>query len=891
MKQKVKINFDKELASKIFTIFVAVLLLAAHIVMILLMSKTIRYYSIYPQLFNQIVIILVCLFIIVDIVFFVGVFKNDLIQKIITCVLALLITIGSVYGVNLISKTNNIVDNVVDTEYSEQKMETISGIFVTYDDKYKNIQDVSELKKFNNLKIGYMSETSADSVSSIGLEELSKAGVTGFSKETYTNNTDLLFALIGGKIDVAIFSNMYRAVFRADENVDYTQYLDKMNEFSEFSKEIEVAANTSTKKLSEEPFNVLLIGWSPIIGSTTIGLADAIIVATVNPKTFTVSMMSIARDSYVPISCYGGQCDKINSGRGTSMDCFVSTVENLIHEEIDFYMEINFAGFAELCGELGGIPINNPVSFELDGVYVPAGEYVADGWQALQFARERHHMPNGDFDRQQHQKEVIMQIAKKFLTHSLDFALGVFEEVSDTINTNLTFNQLASVFNLVTNAKNYTGVSTFDTLDMHALRITGYADWHYSDEYELPLWIYRLYDGSISESLDHMQEVMGNYKSMNQNSGFSFNAQKPYERAPFYSLSYDEVEVHETLPPFYKNLTTMTYADALVWASENGATLIPTFIGPKDAGYDESLEGMVVSQSVPYGKKVSKYPTCNIIVMGNGKKKITIPDYSGWSLDRAKLWVKDNEIESVRYVVEYVSSTEAIDNHSIKSIEQSDETIVITYYEKCSGKVVNGVCELSTPENYVGSKKSSLISAHNDTYSSSSDSFTYNGYTYKFSNKTTTEELKVGEVISQSVSGSTVTLYVGTKETTPTGTCEVDVNHATACDDNKFATACELGYKVVNGKCEVDPDYEEEPTTGTCEVDVNHATACDDNKYATACELGYKVVNGKCEVDPDYEEESTTGTCEIEHATVCEDGKATSCEDGYSPVEGVCVAN
>jgi len=678
-----KKKFD---AKKILSILMSILMVASHIVAIVLFVKVFAYYSIYPNLFNYITIIVLCVFIMMDIVYFVGLKHMDQLQKIISSVMAILIIVVSVYGNIVMSKTTQLVDNIFETETSGDKYETVSGVFVTYNSKYANITDITEFKNKSEIKVGYLLETSIDSISSIGKEKLDQEGIE-YSGKSFTNNTDLLFALIGGNIDVAIFSNVYEAIFRADENVDYTQYLQKMNAFSEFSRDILIESNASKKDLSKDPFNVLLIGWSPIIGSTTVGLADAIIVATVNPQTYTVSMMSIARDSYVPISCYGGECDKINSGRGTSMDCFVSTVENLIGEEIDFYMEINFYGFAELCGQLGGIEINNPVSFTLDGVYVPAGNYVADGWQALQFARERHHMPNGDFDRQQHQKEVIMEIAKKFLKHDLTFALDTFNTISDSLNTNMTFEQIAGVFNMLKSTKNYTGLSIFNMLDMHALRITGYADWHYSDEYELPLWIYRLYNGSVSESLEHMQEVLGNYKTITQDSGFSFSSDAVYVRSAFYSTEYNEVETHEVLPPYYINLTSMTYKEVVEWAKTNGVTLKVNFIYSTDAAYDESLDGMVISQSVAYGKKISKYPTCEITVMGNGKRKAEYPDnYKGMDLDEVLSWCEENEFP-YKKEVSYISkdNSEGYKNNQVYKMkyDEEEDIMYVKYYKVC----------------------------------------------------------------------------------------------------------------------------------------------------------------------------------------------------------------
>ena len=779
--------------SMIFSIVITVLLVAAHVGAVLAFISAKTFYVVYPELFNNIVVIVLCFFAIVDIVYFISVKNKDLIQKIIVCILALFLSVGGIYGAIVLKKTNEVVGNVVDLGDGEEKTETIGGLFVTYDEKYNTITKLEDLKTISDLTIGAMADTSEVSVITVGVEELAMAGVTSYESKTFTNNTDLLFALIGGDIDVAMVPTMYKAVYRADENVDYTQYLEQMNEFGEFNRDITLSSNTSKKDLSKDPFNVLLIGWSPVIGSTTIGLADAIIVATVNPQTYTVSMMSIARDSYVPISCYGGACDKINSGRSTSIDCFVSTVEDLIGEEIDFYMEINFAGFAILVDCLGGVEINNPVSFELDGTYVPEGNYVATGWQALEFARERHHMPNGDFDRQQHQKEVIMQIAKKFLKHDLTFALDVFNEVTPFVNTNLTIKQLSGVFNMLKATKNYTGVSLFNMLDMHALRITGYADWHYNDSYELPLWIYRLYDGSVSESLAHMQEVMGNYKEINQSSLFSFNVEEPYVREPFFSTSYDEAEIHEGLPAYYINLTSMTYADALVWAANNGATLIPTFISPSDSNYNAALDGMIISQSVAYGKKVAKYPTCNVTVMGNGTVLPKLPDdYSGWDIDRAKNWCKDH---NYKYSTEAIETDDADKNGLVYDMNIDGDTIIIKYYVL--------VVDITIPD-FTGMTKEQATAKCNEL-----------GITCTFINGEQTEDTeKIGKVYAQSKAkdgtmktGENIELTIYVEKITPT--CPEGYH-----DDG--TGTCVIDNPPTPVQC--DPGYHDDGT-GTCVVD------------------------------------------------------------------------
>ena len=126
------------------------------------------------------------------------------------------------------------------------------------------------------------------------------------------------------------------------EESPFTKYLPDLVDFYSFEEELKIDKQRSTKNLSTDPFNVLLIGYSRTDIGSTVGLADSIILATINPQTYEVSMTSIARDSFVPIPCYGGELDKINSGRSTSRACFIETVEKFMNMDIDYYMELDY---------------------------------------------------------------------------------------------------------------------------------------------------------------------------------------------------------------------------------------------------------------------------------------------------------------------------------------------------------------------------------------------------------------------------------------------------------------------------------------------------------------------------------------------------------------------
>ena len=638
--------------------------------------------------------------VIIDIVFFVGFNHKDLALKIISTVMAVLLLVGGTVGSYALMRANTIVNNVLDDGKSD-KYETFSGVFVYYTGN-KGANNFKTLKDLSGKKVGMLNETS-NGLTYIAGNLLSKEKVD-YGQVFYKTNAEMMQALLDGDVDAIVITSAYRNIYKGVEetpgeegsaeteaiNVEeetveeetseavgtdetevpvstteespFAKYLPDLVDFYSFEEELKMDTQRSTKNLSTDPFNVLLIGYSRVALGSSVGLADSIILATINPQTYEVSMTSIARDSFVPIACYGGELDKINSGRSTSRACFIETVENFLNMDIDYYMELDYLGLVQIVNTIGGIYINNPVSFTLDGIYVPAGEHVfADGQMALQFCRERHHMPNGDFDRQQHQKEVIIEIAKTFVqSGSVSLALKAMEEASEWMSTDLTLNQLTSIFNLLLNTKNYTGLDTFDLVDFQNTRITGYGGiMYYSYSMRLPLWVYLIYQGSYDESVGHINNIMGNYKSVSQTKNFEFSLDDEYVRPALYSTDYAHKFVYEPepMPAYWASLEGMSSSEAQKWASANGVSLSITTIKSGDANYDKNYEGLVVSQSPRYGSLVSEYHSGSITVMGPAQidPNKQVPDFIGHSYTKAKDWAKEH---GIYYSIDFDTSVE-----------------------------------------------------------------------------------------------------------------------------------------------------------------------------------------------------------------------------------------
>jgi LCP family protein required for cell wall assembly len=116
------------------------------------------------------------------------------------------------------------------------------------------------------------------------------------------------------------------------------------------------------------------------------------------------TMVSIPRDSYVPIPGYGR--DKINAAFAIGgAPLLAQTVEQATGLRLDHYAEVGFSGFAALVDALGGISVcpTAPMHDPLAGIDLPAGCQKLDGRDALGYVRSRD-TPRADLDRMVNQR-------------------------------------------------------------------------------------------------------------------------------------------------------------------------------------------------------------------------------------------------------------------------------------------------------------------------------------------------------------------------------------------------------------------------------------------------------------------------------------------------------
>jgi polyisoprenyl-teichoic acid--peptidoglycan teichoic acid transferase len=209
------------------------------------------------------------------------------------------------------------------------------------------------------------------------------------------------------------------------------------------------SGNQKEKIEQKEPLYILLMGVDERAGDR--GRSDTLIVMKLNPQDDSMTMLSIPRDTRVEIAGRG-KMDKINHSYafgGTKMA--VETVENFLDLKLDYYIKVNMEALSEIVDALGGITVNNNISWSDEGYYKKGyvykkGEITLDGPKTLGYVRMRHLDNRGDFGRQDRQRQVINAIVDKGASvSSINKVDNILKVLGERVKTNMTFEEMKDI--------------------------------------------------------------------------------------------------------------------------------------------------------------------------------------------------------------------------------------------------------------------------------------------------------------------------------------------------------------------------------------------------------------------------------------------------------------
>lgn len=186
-----------------------------------------------------------------------------------------------------------------------------------------------------------------------------------------------------------------------------------------------------------ERTNILLIGVDARAGETK-SRADTMIMASIDPQLNRIALISIPRDTRVDMD--GSPYDKINSANVIGgPELTVKTVSELLGEKVDYYVQMDFKGFAAIVDAIGGVNINveERMYKPSEGIDLQPGQQLLDGEQALGFVRYRDYVM-GDIDRTKHQQAFLKALGKELLKPKNIVKLpSLARVVNKNIDTNL----------------------------------------------------------------------------------------------------------------------------------------------------------------------------------------------------------------------------------------------------------------------------------------------------------------------------------------------------------------------------------------------------------------------------------------------------------------------
>jgi LCP family protein required for cell wall assembly len=139
---------------------------------------------------------------------------------------------------------------------------------------------------------------------------------------------------------------------------------------------------------------------------------DALQLIGMNTRTGAAAAIGVPRDSWVGIPGHGN--NKINASLYYGGPQLLGqTVGNLVGIQPDYVFVTRFPYFIAMVRSIGGIEVQNPRAFS-DTYLKPqgfrAGRIHLTGYDAMAFARIRHDLPAGDFDRSANQQRVLRGI-------------------------------------------------------------------------------------------------------------------------------------------------------------------------------------------------------------------------------------------------------------------------------------------------------------------------------------------------------------------------------------------------------------------------------------------------------------------------------------------------
>ena len=535
--------------------------------------------------------------------------------------------IGSYYILKTYSTLNSMNKNEI----------TYTTAFVTLKDS--KIKDISSIK---NAKIGIVEDDTSIEGYVIGKEIIKENSLEkNNTLVDYEDFTALVKGLYSKDIDIMIVSE------------DYVSMFDEINEYKNISSETKVIykkektytkdeiakltgedTNISSSDKIDKPFTVLVMGidsTAPTLKKNASGNGDALMLLTFNPKTLNATILSIPRDTYVPIACFANQKEnKITHAAWNGASCMIKTIENFTDVDIDYYVKVNFQGVVKLVNAMDGIEVDVPLDFcESNSkratstdklICLKEGKQTLNGEQALALARHRKTLLTGDLQRGVNQQLVIQGMLNKVKSiKSAGQMLKILDMVSQNIDTNFTTNQILSFYDIAKNLV-LTSSESSNLINIRQLYLSGSSQMIYDERSGLTLYNYIPNQSILKQIVKAMEDNLSAKPNLDIKR-INFNIEEEYEMETIGVDNLSSTSTYTLLPNFVGS--SLSYTEN--WLVSNGVSY-----EVKENYVKSGRDGVVTNQSYPSNKRIDLISGKLVITVNKVKSTPTpnVPDKS-----------------------------------------------------------------------------------------------------------------------------------------------------------------------------------------------------------------------------------------------------------------------
>lgn len=317
-------------------------------------------------------------------------------------------------------------------------------VTVLKDGSYDKLSDIKE-------KTVFVTEGESESYKEAKDELKEQQDIAFEAAGTYANLGRKLIGADGSKQDNIIFIS----------SINYDMLCEEISNFKDDTKilttvsiEVETTDVAKPTEVTKQPFNVYISGIDTYGNINKVSRSDVNMIMTVDPVNKKILLTSIPRDTYVTLHSYGAK-DKLTHTGIYGIDETVTTVEDWLGIDINYYLRVNFTTLEDVVDVIGGIDVESEHSFKssVSSYSYVKGTNHLDGEAALYFARERHAFASGDNQRVRNQQLVIQGIINKIMSDKsiLIKYPQLLGAVRDEMRTNMTDDDIASLVKMQLN--------------------------------------------------------------------------------------------------------------------------------------------------------------------------------------------------------------------------------------------------------------------------------------------------------------------------------------------------------------------------------------------------------------------------------------------------------